>query len=243
MQNAYFNAAAQLLQTIDKTQNEAMQKAAALIADTVRQDGLIYTMGNGHSQSVALEPFHRSGTLACVSAVLDDSFNFKPTAHAATDLERKEGYTTAVMQQHDIGPKDVFIVISNSGRNPAGIDAALYARGKGAKVIVITALEAHKKLGTKSRHGSGKMLRDTGDVVLDNCVNSQETALTLGGKNIAPVSTIAGAAIINNIMYLATERLVKEGFDAPLYLSSNDGGDDNNNKLAARYLGRIKYLG
>jgi uncharacterized phosphosugar-binding protein len=242
MQNEYFKEAVKLLKKVDQTQNRPMQHAAEIIADTVKNDGVIYTMGNGHSHSVAIEPFHRSGTLACVSAVLDDSFNFKPSALAATALERLEGYIPVILKRHDIKSKDTFIVISNSGRNAAGIDAAQYVKKIGAKVIVITALQAHKKQGTTSRHCGGKMLRDFGDVVIDNCVNSQETALELNGKHIAPVSTITGAAIINNIIYLAEHQLTREGFPLPLYLSSNDGGDDNNDKLAKKYKGRVLHL-
>ncbi len=240
MQNLYFTQAVKLLEKIDKTQTQAMQAAAAQLAKTVEADGLIYTLGSGHSLSVALEAFHRSGSMACVSAVTDPSFNFYPTAHAATDIERLEGFVPIIMRKHDFTDKDTIIIISNSGRNPAGIDAALYAKKHGVKVIVITALEAHQK--TQSRHSSGKMLRDCGDIVIDNCVSKEETALELKGKPVAPISTIGGAAIMNNIMYLAAEILINKGFDVPLYLSSNNAGDDNNAKQAARYKGRIKQL-
>ena len=237
---SYFTQAAKLLTTIEKTQKTPMQKAAKLMADCAAADGLIYTLGSGHSLSVALEPFHRSGSLACVSAVLDPSFNFMPSAHAATELERLSGYTPVILKRHNLTKKDVIIIISNSGRNSAGIDAALYAKSLGVKVIVITALKAHK--ATTSRHPSGKMLRDCADIVIDNCCPKQETALTLNGKSIAPVSTIAGAAVMNNIMYLTAEILAKKGLPVPLYLSSNDGGDENNAKLAQKYKGRILHL-
>lgn len=240
MNTLYFNAIAKLLEKIEDTQTQAMSKAAQTLAQTVKNDGLIYTLGSGHSQSVAIEPFHRSGSLACVSAILDDSFNFKPSAHAATEIERLENYTPIIMKRHTFTDKDSIIIISNSGRNPAGIDAALYAKKLGVNVIVITAKEAHT--ATTSRHSSGKMLRDCADTVIDNCCGKQETALTLEGKNIAPISTIAGAAIMNNIMYLAAKKLADEGFDIPLYLSSNDGGDENNAKLAQIYKGRILHL-
>jgi len=237
---SYFEETAKLLKTIETTQKEPMEKAAKLLAQCVAKDGLIYTFGAGHSLSVALEPFHRSGCLACVSAVLDQSFNFLPSAAASTQLERLEGYAQIILKRHNITANDAIIIISNSGRNPAGIDAALYAKNLGAKVIVITAVKAHKN--TTSRHSSGKMLRDCADVAIDNCCPKQETALTLQGKSIAPVSTIAGAAVMNNIMYLTAKILSEEGKEIPLYLSSNDGGDENNAKLEKKYKGRILHL-
>ena len=241
--NKYFNGLIDTLKQIDNTQNTAMDKAASVLAQTVIDDGLIFTLGNGHSHSAALEGFHRSGSLACISAILDDSFNFRPSAHKATDLERTEGYVLPIVKKHAMGQKDAIIIISNSGRNPAGIDAAIYAKSKGVKVIVITAVAAHKE--TKSRHSSGKMLRDFADVLIDNCCNKQETVLTLNGKSAGPVSSLVSGAIMNNILFRAAE-IVEEkcpDFPLPFYRSSNDaGGDENNLKVAQKYKDRILFL-
>ena len=241
--NKYFAGLIDTLKKIDSTQTAAMESAAAVLAQTVINDGLIFTLGNGHSHSAALEGFHRSGSLACISAILDDSFNFRPTAHKATELERKEGYILPILAKHKMTPKDCIIIISNSGRNAAGIDAAIYAKSKGLKVIVITAVAAHKE--TKSRHSSGKMLRDFADVLIDNCCNKQETVLTLNGKSAGPVSSLVSGAIMNNILFRTAE-IVEEkqpGFPLPFYRSSNDaGGDENNLKVAEKYKNRILFL-
>ena len=85
-------------------------------------------------------------------------------------------------------------------------------------------------------------LRDLADALIDNCCTKQETALKLDGKDIAPVSTIAGAAIINAAMYQAAEILAQKGVAVPLYLSSNDGGDKVNTLLAEKYKNRILHL-
>lgn len=70
------------------------------------------------------------------------------------------------MRQVDVQPEDVFIIISNSGRNPLSIEMAEYVKKKGCKVIVVTALEVSKS--STSRHSSGKLLYEFADVVLDN---------------------------------------------------------------------------
>ena len=241
--NKYFTGLIDTLKKIDNTQNKAMESAAAVLAQTVLNDGLIFTLGNGHSHSAALEGFHRSGSLACISAILDDSFNFRPSAHKATELERKEGYILPILAKHKMTAKDCIIIISNSGRNAAGIDAAIYAKSKGLKVIVITAAAAHKE--TQSRHSSGKMLRDFADILIDNCCNKQETVLTLNGKSAGPVSSLVSGAIMNNILFRAAE-IVEEkcpDFPLPFYKSSNDaGGDENNIRVAEKYTGRILFL-
>lgn len=240
MENKYFCSIVKLLETIENTQTKNMAKAAKIIAETIKKDGIIYTFGAGHSHSVAVENFHRSGCPACISAVLNETLAFMPCAHAATDFERLEGLSPIILKRHNMQKGSCIIIISNSGRNPAGIDAALYAKQKGLKVIVITAAKAHAQ--TKSRHSSGKMLRNCADVVLDNCCTKQETGLKLNDKDVAPVSTIAGAALINSVIYQACELLAKQGFKIPLYLSSNDGGDNNNAALAEKYKSRILHL-
>lgn len=240
MKNKYFNEVCALLEKIETNQSEALNKAASALAETIAKDGIIYTFGAGHSHSGAVENFHRSGSPACVSAILDPALAFMPSAHAATALERLEGLSPIMLKRHNLTDKDCIIIISNSGRNPAGVDAALYAKEKGLKVIVITAVKAHEK--TISRHSSGKMLRDCADILIDNCCSKQETALKLDGKDIAPISTIAVCSIINSIMYEACEILSRQGKPIPLYLSSNDGGDENNTKLAEKYKDRIIHL-
>ena len=111
--NKYFTGLVDTLQKIDDTQSGTMEQAAQILAQTVLNDGLIFTLGNGHSHSAALEGFHRSGSLACISAILDDSFNFRPSAHKATDLERKEGYILPILAKHKMTPQDTIIIISN----------------------------------------------------------------------------------------------------------------------------------
>lgn len=241
MNNTYFKQITALLEDIEATQTPAMQKAAEIAAQTMARDGIIYTFGAGHSHGAAVENFHRSGCPACVSAVLDPCLSFMPSAHAATDLERLEGLTPAILKRHDMRPGDLMIIISNSGRNPAGIDAALYAKEKGLKVIAVTALSAHKK--SKSRHSCGKTLADLADAVIDDRCSKQETALAFEGDCAAPVSTIACAAIINYVLGLAVKTLKEKGLSVPVYSSSNaEGGDENNAKIAEKYKNRILHL-
>ncbi|MDD6174088.1 MAG: SIS domain-containing protein [Elusimicrobia bacterium] len=241
MNNTYFKQISALLEDIESTQTPAMQKAAAIIAQTMECDGIIYTFGAGHSHSAAVENFHRSGCPACVSAILDPALSFMPSAHAATDLERLEGFSPVMLKRHNMRPDDAIIIISNSGRNPAGIDTALYAKEKGLKVIVITALSAHKE--SKSRHSCGKTLKDLADVVIDDRCSKQETALACENSGQAPVSTIACAAIINSVISQAVKTLEEKGFKTPVYSSSNaEGGDENNAELAEKYKNRILHL-
>lgn len=236
----YFNALEDVLKRIEETQSAALEKAAQAVAASLENGGVLHTFGCGHSASVALEPFHRSGCFAAVDAVLDPGLMFQCGAHAGTAFERLEGYAPAVLARHEFKPQDVLLAVSNSGRNPAGVDAVLYAKERGVTTVALTAAGAHTR--SKSRHSSGLLLKDAADIVLDNCCSANETALELGGAEIAPVSTTASSALLHAMLYRAAEILHEKGMELPVYKSSNAGGDEHNTRLAQRYAGRIKHL-
>ncbi len=237
----FFNEIANVLARLEKTQQPVMQTAAKHIAECLKNDGIIHTFGCGHSGSAALEPFHRSGCFAAVDAILDPGLMFQLGAHTGTDLERQEGYSPKILATHDLRKGDILLVFSNSGRNPAGIDAVLSAKQKGLFTIAFTAASAHTH--SKSRHSSGKLLKDVADLVVDNCVGQNETCLTLQNTGVAPISTIAFAAVLHHILYEAARILDEQGVMLPVYKSSNaEGGDAHNNALAKKYAARIKHL-
>ena len=237
----FFNEIVSLLSRLEQTQQDAMNTAACRIAECLRQGGIIHTFGCGHSGSAALEPFHRSGCFAAVDAILDPGLMFQLGAHTGTALERQEGYSPKILATHDLRAGDILLVFSNSGRNPAGIDAVLTAKQKGLFTIAFTAASAHTH--SKSRHSSGKLLKDVADLVIDNCVGQNETCLTLQETGVAPISTIAFAAVLHHILYEAARILDKQGVPLPVYKSSNaEGGDAHNNALAEKYAARIKHL-
>ena len=237
----YFNEIVHLLERLETTQQNAMKQAAARIAECLKKDGVIHTFGCGHSGSAAVEPFHRSGCFAGVNAILDPGLMFQHGAHTGTALERQEGYTPKLLAAHDLRPGDILLVFSNSGRNPAGIDAVLTAKQKGVFTIAFTAASAHKE--SKSRHSSGLLLKDAADLVIDNCASANETCLTLEDIGVAPISTIAFAAALHHILYEAARLLSEQGVALPIYKSSNaPGGDEHNTALAKKYAARIKHL-
>lgn len=239
--NPYFNEIVRLLTYLENTQQPAMQKAAQAVADCLEHNGIIHTFGCGHSGSAALEPFHRSGCFAAVDAVLDPGLMFQLGAHPGTALERLEGYSPIIFKRHDLRQGDVLFVFSNSGRNPAGIDAVLYAKEKGVLTIAVTAAKAHSQ--SKSRHSSGLLLKDAADIVLDNGAGKNETCLTLDDLELAPISTIGACAVLHSVLFQAAQLLQAKGVPPPVYKSSNAAGNDGyNTALAEKYKGRIKHL-
>lgn len=238
--NAYFCAVEDVLSKIEQTQSAPLETAARLTANTLENGGIIHTFGCGHSASAALEPFHRSGCFAAVNAILDPGLMFQCGAAAQTAFERLEGYANAVLARHEFNPGDILFIFSNSGRNPAGVDAALYAKKLGVKTVAVTAAGAHAN--SQSRHSSGLLLKDAADLILDNCCTANETALETSGVQTGPVSTVASSCLFHAVLVRAAEILAGKGLELPIYKSSNAGGDGHNAGLEKRYRGRIKHL-
>ena len=174
--------------------------------------GIIITFGSGHSIVGAKEIVSRAGGLFPTKMIKDPSDGI---------FEQLEGSGLALTKRVEILPEDVMVIVSNSGRNPTGIEIAMKAREIGAKVIAVTAVEASKKL--TSKHSSGKRLYELADVVLDLHSCEGDAAITVEGVEgkICGTSTIATVGLLQSMILHATETMVSRGFIPPVRISAN----------------------
>jgi len=238
----YFDQVQSKLQTVFG-QAEKIETAATWIADCLSNDGFIYTSGTGHSHIFAEEIFYRAGGFARVIAILDEALMLHKDASYSTEVERMEGYAAKLLEEFPISGKDIFIISSNSGRNTVSIEMAMIAKEKGAKVIVITNLKHTKSI--TSRHPSGKKLFEIADLYFDNGGEIGDAAVSIEGldSKVGATSTATGAVILQSIMVQAAENLIQNGVIPEIFSSSNsDVGEEHNEKLIAKYKGKIKGL-
>ena len=238
----YFEQVQSKLQTV-YGQAEKIETAAAWIADSLSNDGFIYTSGTGHSHIFAEEIFYRAGGFARVIAILDEALMLHKDASYSTEVERMEGYAAKLLEEFPISEKDIFIISSNSGRNTVSIEMAMIAKEKGAKVIVITNLKHTQSVN--SRHPSGKRLFEIADLYFDNGGEIGDAAVSIDGLDtkVGATSTATGAVILQSIMVQAAENLIQKGIIPEIFSSSNsDVGEEHNEKLITKYKGKIKGL-
>lgn len=239
----YFENIQRIMNRIITEQIENIEKAARAVADTLKSGGRIHAFGTGHSHMLAEEIFYRAGGLVNVNPILESGLMLHESASKSTALERLEGYGEIIFDFNSINENDILFLFSNSGRNGVAIDLALIAKEKGIKTVVITNME-HTMQGM-SRHSSGKKLYEAGDIVIDNCgcIGDASMHIEKLGRNVAPTSTSAGAAILNAIEARAVEIMIDEGFVPEVFSSSNvDGGDEINNAFIEKYKKEIKSL-
>ncbi len=241
--NEYFENLQRILARIVTEQGDNIEAAAKAVADTLKNGGRIHTFGTGHSHMLAEEIFYRAGGLVNVNPILETGLMLHESASKSTALERLEGYGEILFDMHGIKEADILFLFSNSGRNGVAIDLGIIARDRGVKTVVITNME-HTMQG-KSRHSSGKKLYELGTVVIDNCGCMGDASMEIKeiGRNVAPTSTAAGAAILNAIEARAVEIMVADGFVPEVFSSSNvDGGDEINDAYVKKYIKEIKSL-
>ncbi len=244
---SYFKVMQEIVEKIENTQQEAIGKAAALLADTTQKGGIIYGFGTGHSHLVTDDAFWRAATPANYCALLEQSATGSFEITKSYEIENIYGIGKRIVDYHRISPKDCMIIISNSGNNIAPVDAALRAKEKGIPVIGITAVEYSGYLKTK--HREGVKLKDVADVVLDNCSLIGDAAVDIEGfpMKVGSTSTIPNVYLQNAILVEMVEILVKRGFQPDVYYNGHmafmdESCADHNQKLVDKYFYRIRNL-
>lgn len=224
-------------------QEREIKLAAKWIANCISKKGWVYVTGTGHSHMLAEEIFYRSGGFARIAPILDPELMLHVSASQSTVKERTEGYASKILEDYPLSENDIFIVFSNSGRNPVIIEMAMQAQQKGAKVIAITNFIQNKTLD--SRHSSKQMLFQVSDLFLDNCGEIGDSSIAVQGlsQKVGPTSTVIGAALIQAIMVQAVENLIEMGLAPEIFGSANDGAPDQPiDSLVDKYKGQVKGL-
>jgi uncharacterized phosphosugar-binding protein len=241
---AYAKVISDLLPRVMGEQAAQVARAADLITESVRDNGVIHAFGSGHSEVLAMEIAGRAGGLVPTNRLaLRDIvlFGGEPASVlGAATLERDPTVARRILDLAPVRDGDVFVIASNSGVNGVIVEMAMLVKERGHALIAITSLEHTGKVA--SRHPSGKRLCDLADVVLDNGAPYGDAALPLpDGGAAGAVSSITAAALAQMVVADVIGRLIEAGETPPVYLSSNmPGGDEHNNELEARYAGRIR---
>lgn len=213
-----------------------IERVAERVAASLERGGVLHLFGTGHSQLVALELAGRAAGLAAVNAIADPALS-PALGQRAAATERLPGYGEVVLDDEDLRPGEVLVVISNSGINPVPIDVASGARERGLFVVAVTSV-AHSR-ETASRHPSGQRLLDVVDTVLDTGVPRGDGALTVDGVAVGPLSTGLSMAVLHAMVCRVAEQLAGGVGDLPVLVSQNLDDVDVNGALYERFADRM----
>ncbi|MDR1388493.1 MAG: SIS domain-containing protein [Treponema sp.] len=232
----FFEKIKSLIVEIGETQTAAIKTAAEEIAVRLEAGGILYIFGSGHSHVLAEELYSRAGGLIQVKALMPRELTTDLEMEKSTLMERTDGLAEIIYATNKIRKSDALILVSNSGRNAVPVQMALGAKQRGIFTIALTNLNHSKSVA--SRDKSGKKLYELCDLVLDNRGPIGDALIHPAGKDyaVAPVSSIAGAVIMEALICGIVESMLSRGVEPPVYRSSNVDGNDDFNKTARESL-------
>lgn len=241
---AYFERIAALLRRIESTQAEGLRRAGEIASATIAGGGRVYLFGSGHSVIPVMDVFPRYGSFVGFYPLYDPRLMWSNVIgpHGARELlwiERREGYVSQFLQSYPIDARDCLVVFSHGGLNAAPIEAAIYARDRGAKVIAVCSLQNARQAARS--HSSGKALADLGDVVIDNCVEPEDAQVDVGRREkVAAGSTIAAVGVAMALVAETGARLAAQGHPLTTFVSPNVEGvaADHNLRVFDEYARR-----
>lgn len=243
----YFEVMREVVEDVLNTQEADIMKAAEILTDTTKNNGIIHLFGSGHSSLIAEDVFWRAATLANVHAIFESAVAGINEVTKTSKIEKLEGIGRIILEYNRALPPDAIICISNSGNNAATVDVALGAKERGVPVIAITNVTYADQLTT--HHSSGKKLKDVADVVIDNCSLYGDAAVEIPGfsQKVGATSTIPVAFIVPALLVQTCENLVELGIQPDVYYNGHLAYEDpaiklHNDALVDRYFYRIRNL-
>ncbi|MFD1942646.1 sugar isomerase domain-containing protein [Paradevosia shaoguanensis] len=245
---AYFGETQSIMQRILGEERDALDAAAARVADQIAADRLVYIYGpGGHSNLASQEVFFRAGGLMHVSAILDEGTLLSNGALRSMAIERTPGYGKVVITDQRLGEGDLLILVNAYGINAALIDAALEAKRRGVFVIGVSSRQhaANTAPDHPARHPTKHNLLDIVDLAIDTKVPIGDAVVRVPGmsQDIAAISTFANAFALNCLVIRTVAKLVERGIEPPVWRSGNaPGGDEANARFIARFHDRVRAL-
>ncbi|MBQ4042983.1 MAG: SIS domain-containing protein [Clostridia bacterium] len=240
----YIQIVTDTIQHAAESQQEALLQTAERIAKTIEAKHNVFVFGCSHAGILAEEVFYRTGGLAVLNPIFFPGFmlNTRPITMTSA-LERVSGLGKTLLAQNHVQPGDMLLLHSVSGRNTVPVEMAIEAKKLGVFTACITNLNYSRAV--TSRHPDGKRLFEVCDIVIDNCGDIGDAAVSLDGlpEKIGPTSTAVGTALINAIVIDAVEIMIADGIVPPVFMSANiDGGDEHNARIFREYKDNIFYM-
>jgi uncharacterized phosphosugar-binding protein len=225
--SSFIQALDPVLRELEQTQEQNIAQAAQWVAEAISEERFGVLFGCGHSYMATSDTFPRIGSFPgwlpihelATSYIANISGNMG--LRQSMFLEQVEGFGDVVLANYRLDPRDVMIVISNSGVNPMGIDIAINAKQQGLKTVAITSLQ-HSK-ASESRHSNGKRLFEVCDLTIDTCVPQGDAMLGVEGfgAKIGAASTIMAAVVMQALAAETAQKLADMGISLPVYPSHN----------------------
>jgi uncharacterized phosphosugar-binding protein len=234
---AYFDAAAGIVQRVAETQADAIEVAAQRCARAIGADRLVHLFGSGHSRMAIEEIWPRYGSYPGFHTIVELSLTFHNQVVGANGqrqamfIENTPGFARTILRNFALHPEDVMIVFSTSGTSVVPVEMAMLAREAGLFTIGVTSVEHCRQ--AKAKQPDGKKLLDVVDLVLDNCAPPGDSMVQVPGMAwpVGPGSTLGNTVLANALKCRVAELLTEAGKPPLVLTSSLIAGDAESARL------------
>ena len=234
MMSEYLEKIVENLKKIEHEEAEKLAEAAREVARVIKNDGLIFVFGCGHSHIPGLDAFYRAGGLANVSPMLDTDLMLHNGAAKSSRMEKMSGIAPEIFRRYVPTEKDMIFIFSASGKNQVPIEMAEAARCAGIKSVGISSLAYAEKGGKLHEHV---------DIAIDCKIPYGDACMSVGEAKMGGLSTYAACFILNTCLINGAKLSLEQGAKPPVYLSGNiEGGREHNVVLENLYMGKVKHL-
>lgn len=225
---SYYQQITAVLGAIHEKELTRIEQAGQWFAEAIAAGNRVYLFGSGHSVIPVMDIFPRYGSFVGFFPLYDPRLMWHNVvgpggARELLWLERREGYIEQFLQSYALQPGDCMLVFSHGGLNAAPIEAALYAKARGLRVVTVSSLS--NAAVSKPTHSSGRQLPDVADIALDNCVAPEDAQVDVGHpERVAAGSTIAAVYLAMALVAETGARLAAMGKLPPTFVSPNVAG-------------------
>ena len=230
-------AAREVLDYIETTQLPEIRRTAEMCAARIAQGGLVHLFGTGHSRIPLEEMFPRYGSYPGFHPIAELSMTFHTQIAGANGqrqamfIERVEGLADVILSNFEFGENDMMIVFSASGLSAVPIEIAIGARERGMPVVAVTAVA--QSMAGRPTHPTGTRLLDNADTVIDLGTPAADAMVLLDDLEtpVGPGTTLANAAVVNELKVQTAELLLESDALPPVLTSSAIVGEERSKEL------------
>src|SRR5438132_270570 len=104
LENQYAAKIKELLEVVQEKQIETIIQVAKLIAQTIKNDGVLHLFGCGHSHILVEEVFYRAGGIVPINPIFETSTMLHEGAIKSSKIERMQGYAEHILNNYS--PKE-----------------------------------------------------------------------------------------------------------------------------------------
>jgi uncharacterized phosphosugar-binding protein len=242
----YLTEIQNIIKKLEAKELENIEKAAKLMAESIRNERFVFLFGSGHSVLPCMDVFPRYGTFVGLQPITDNRLMWSNVAGIGGTrellwIERQEGYIKELLKSYRMKKEDSIIIFSHGGINAAPVEMALQCKDKGLKVIAIT--NKQYLMFSKPTHSSGKRLGDIADVVIDNNAPVEDSLVKIKNLDykVAPASTVTSIIISMSLVAETAKLLTEKGIKLDVFVSPTVEGIDksHNERIYDAYMQKV----